>query len=73
MNPFQAKTVADAVAPLLKVLKNLEAVSELCFNKIEANKSDIARLEAENTTALQEQDHATHVLMALRGIVNPKE
>ena len=70
---FKPKTVSAAIAPLLKAVSDLEEVSELCFNKIEANKSTIARLETQNVEALREQNHATSVLTALRGITNPKK
>lgn len=70
---FKPKTVDAAIAPLLRAVSDLEGVSELCFDKIEANKGTIARLETESVAALKEQDRATSVLMALRGITNPKK
>ncbi len=70
---FKPKTVDAAIAPLLKAVSDLEGVSELCFNKIEANKATIARLAVQNAAALKEQDRATAVLIALRGITNPKK
>lgn len=66
-------TVDAAIAPLLRAVSDLEGVSELCFNKIEANNGLIARLEVQNTAALSEQERATSVLLALRGITNPKK
>jgi hypothetical protein len=70
---FKPKTVDAAIAPLLKAASDLEGVYTLCFDKIEANKSMIARLETENSAALKEQSRATSVLVALRGITNPKK
>lgn len=73
MNPFQAKTVASAIAPLLKVLKNLEAVVEASSTKISANHDAISRLQAENGSADIERTQADRIIKALSGIVNPKE
>jgi len=70
---FKPTTVDAAIAPLLKAVRDLEGVSELCFNKIETNKSRIALLQTQNVNARLEQDRATSVLMALRGITNPKK
>ncbi len=70
---FKPKTVDAAIAPLLKAVSDLEGVAILCFDKIEANKTTIFRLETESAAALKEHDRATSVLTALRGITNPKK
>lgn len=66
-------TVDAAIAPLLKAVSDLEAVSALCFDKIEVNKGKIAALQTQNVAAREEGDRATSVLLALRVITNPKE
>lgn len=73
MNPFQAKTVAAAVAPLLKVLKNLELVVAASTEAIKANHETINRLQVENTAADHERVNAGRIIEALGGIVNPTE
>ena len=73
MNPFQTKTVASAVAPLLKVLKNLEAVVDASSVKISANHDTISRLQAENSAADNERMNAGRIIESLGGIINPTE
>jgi len=73
MNPFQAKTVAAAVAPLLKVLKNLEAVVTATTEAIKTNHLTIDRLQGENRTADHERVQAGLIIESLSGIISPKE
>ena len=73
MSPFIAKTVANAVAPLLKVLSNLEAVVEASDKALNKNHNAIGLLEAENAVAKDERLVANRIIEALGGIVNPKE
>lgn len=70
---FKPRTVDAAIAPLLKAASDLETVAELCRDQIEGNKSTINRLGAENAVSLREQNRATSVLTALRGITNPTQ
>lgn len=73
MNPFQAKTVAAAIAPLLKVLKNLEVVAQASTDTINANEIEIVRLQAASFAADGQRLSANRIIEALGGIVNPKE
>lgn len=73
MNPFQAKTVASAIAPLVKVLKNLEAVVDASSAKITANHDTISRLQAQNGSADIARTQAGRIIESLGGIINPTE
>ncbi len=70
---FKPRTVDAAIAPLLKAVRDLEGVTTLCLNVIESNNATIDRLAVENADALREQNRATGVLAALRGITNPTQ
>ena len=70
MNPFASKTVAAAVAPLLKVLKNLEAVVNAAAETIKVNHEAIDRLQSENRDADNERVNASQIIEALGSIVN---
>ena len=71
MEFLKPKTVAGAVAPLLKVLHNLEGVVDASFGAIQKNADTINRLEVENKTADQERQTAKAIIKALNGIINP--
>ncbi len=66
-------TVDEAISPLLQAVSDLEGVSDLCFEKIKANKEQIARLAVQNTFAHTEKDRALAVLTSLRSITNPEK
>jgi len=70
MNPFQIPTVAGAVAPLLKVLKNLEAVVKASAKAVNTNNTEISRLHIANDAANVELASANQIIKALGGIVN---
>jgi prefoldin subunit 5 len=75
MTMFGSKpaTVDAAVAPLLKVLNDLDRVAEDCTNKIDTNHATITRLQAANTAADAERMRAGQIVKALGTITNPKE
>ncbi len=70
---FKPKTVDAAIAPLLKAVSDLENVSGILTDTISKNHSTITRLQAENTAHDAERIRAGTVLVALRGITNPKK
>ena len=71
MNLMKPKTVAGAVAPLLKVLHNLEGVVNAKDDVIQNNATTIDRLEEESKAAVREASSAKAIIRALNGIINP--
>ena len=72
MEFMRPTTVAGAVAPLLKVLDNLEGVVLSNIGKIETNNGMIKHLEGENHVAHNERVNAAKVIEALGAIVKPQ-
>ncbi len=70
---MKPKTVAAAVAPLIRVLKNLEAVSQATRAAVIANNEAIARLQDDIDRANTEGMKADAIIQSLGGIVNPTE
>lgn len=70
---MKPKTVDAAVAPLLKVLTDLEGVSASLGDVITKNKDAIVRLQAENGVHSAERLRAGAVLKALGAITDPTE
>lgn len=71
MNFLKPTTVAGAVAPLLKVLNNLEGVVAASDAKIGANEDTIKRLQSDNVDADTERMAAHNIIKSLGAIVNP--
>ncbi len=71
MNFLKPTTVAGAVAPLLKVLSNLDGVVTANDRKIGANEDTIKRLQSDNVDADAERMAAHNIIKALGGIVYP--
>ena len=71
MEFLKPKTVAGAVAPLLKVLHNLEGVVDVSADVIQNNEAAIERLVEENASAAVERLSAKAIIKALNGIINP--
>ena len=71
MNLTKPKTVEGAVAPLLKVLHNLEGVVEVLDDVIHNNQTTILHLEEEVKGAVHEGQSAKAIIKALGAIVNP--
>ena len=71
MEFLKPKTVAGAVAPLLKVLHNLEGVVDASANVVADNEGKIQRLVAESKAAGEERLTAKAIINALNGIINP--
>ena len=75
MAMMKPKTVAAAVAPLIKILKNLELVSQAARAAVIANNEAMARLRDANERADYESTQADLIIESLGNIVGikPKE
>ncbi len=62
-------TVNEAIAPLLKTLKNLEAVGANLGAAMISAKEEISRLTAKNQARLSEVERAKTILKKLNEIV----
>lgn len=70
---FSPRTVVGALAPLSRIVKDLESVSKEQVTTIESNRRTIERLQADNHAADIERNQAALVLKALTAIIEPKE
>ncbi len=70
---FRPKTVDAAIAPLLKAVRDLDAVAEDCNERSSRNRGEITRLETIMEADQSEMTRTEAVAKMIRAITEPKE